>query len=104
MAVLYITECAQMGWTTRNNMLIPAPSMPPVAEQHLTISASSSASTAFAATTTFVLVATDATCSLAWTSTSVTVSAVTTSQRMAAGESRFYTVYAGGTVSVIANT
>jgi hypothetical protein len=50
-----------------------------------------------------VMVETDATCSLAWSTNSTTVSATTSAQRMAAGEVRFYGVNPGATVAVVSN-
>jgi paraquat-inducible protein B len=51
------------------------------------------------------MVETDATCSLAWTSSAtVTATATTSAQRMAAGETRFYMVDPGGSLSVVSNS
>jgi hypothetical protein len=104
MATLYITEFSNIG-VMNNATYAQAPSMPPLAEQHLSITTTSAASSTFSARTLGVLLNTDATCSLAWSTTSsTTVSAVTTAQRMAAGETRFYGVNPGFTVAVIANS
>lgn len=104
MATLYITECANIGETLIGGKVVQAPSTPPTAEQHLTISGSSNASAAFNAATSFVMVHTDAICSLAWSASASTPTAVTTAQRMGANETRFYTVIPGGTLAVISNT
>lgn len=104
MATLYITECAEIGETLKGGRLVQAPAMPPIAEQHITISGSSTASAAFNAATSFVMVHTDAICSLAWSTNSTPPTAVTTAQRLAANETRFYVVVPGGTLAVISNT
>ena len=104
MAVLYVTECSQLGYTTNGQQLIMAPFMPPVAEQTVGVSGTATSSNTFSALTHFVMVNCDSTCSLAWSSTSTTVSAVTTAQRMSQYETRFYSVNPGGSVSVVSNT
>lgn len=106
MATLYITEfadatVADLTGSVTLQWPIPAPMTPPVAEQHIAITGSSTASAAFNANTTFVMVETDAICSLAWGSSPT---AVTTAQRMAANEVRFYGVVPGQKVAVISNT
>lgn len=106
MASLYITECSQIA-NIPNAYYAMAPSMPPQAEQKLTITTTSTASNTFSANTFFVMVETDATCSLAWSTqsgTASTVSATTSAQRMAAGEVRFYGVNPGFTLAVITNS
>ena len=95
MATLYITEFQSPS----QNFL--APQTPPVAEQHVAISGSSTQSAAFNALTTFVMVETDAICSLAW---GADPTAVTTAQRMNANEVRFYGVVPGQKLAVIVNT
>src|SRR5262245_27951532 len=104
MAFLYVTEVSQLVYAP-NSALVQAPFMPPVAEQRLSITTSSVASVTFSATTRFVMVHTDAVCCLAWGGvTTSTVSAVTTSQRLAANETRFYGVNSGSSLAVIAGT
>lgn len=105
MASLYITECSQIA-NIPNAYYAMAPSMPPQAEQKLTITTTSTASNTFTANTYFVIVETDATCSLAWSTGSGTASiatATTSAQRMAAGEVRFYGVNPGFSLSVVSN-
>jgi hypothetical protein len=106
MAVLYITEfssstMAGLTNTSTPSYPIPAPMTPPVAEQHVAIGAMSAPSAAFNAATNFVMIETDAICSLAFGASPV---AVTTAHRMAANEVRFYGVVPGQAVAVIANT
>lgn len=103
MATLYITECRTIA-AVSNATFAQAPCMPGTAEQHLTITTTSTASSVFNSSTYFVMLATDATCSLAWSTNSTTATAVTTAQRMAAGEVRFYGVNPGGSVSVVSNS
>ena len=106
MATLYITEFADgtlagVVGSPSPQFPIPAPMTPPVAEQHVGISDSSTQSAAFNAATTFVMVATDAICSLAWGDNPT---AVATAQRMAANEVRFYGVVPGQKLAVITNS
>lgn len=103
MASLYITECNQIA-NIPNAYYAMAPCMPGTAEQKLTITTTSTASNTFSATTFFVMVETDATCSLAFSTNSTTVSATTSAHRMAAGEVRFYGVNPGATISVVSNS
>lgn len=105
MATLYITECKSLGWAPLGGQLVQAPHMPPVNEQHISITTVSAASTTWSTNTFMVMVETDATCSLAWTSSAtVTATATTSQQRMAAGETRFYMVDPGGSLSVVSNS
>ncbi len=103
MATLYISEFS--GWGSFNSQIFQgALGTPPVAEQKLSITTTSTASSTFSSTTHLVLIETDAICSLAWSAGSTTVSATTSAQRMAAGEARIYAVIPGGSVSVVTNT
>jgi hypothetical protein len=105
LASLYITECKSLGWAPLGGQLVQAPHMPPVNEQKLSITTTSTASTTWTANTFMVMVETDATCSLAWTSSAtVTATATTSAQRMAAGETRFYMVDPGGSLAVVTNS
>lgn len=100
MAVLYITEYKALAQTViRQN--VAAPGAYAVAEQHLAIGASSVASAAFNTATTYIMVHTDAICSLAF---GPTPTAVATAHRMAANETRFYGVNPGDKIAVITNT
>ncbi len=103
MASLYVTECNQIA-PIPQGYFAQAPSMPPVAEQKLTITTTSTMSSTFSAKTTFVMVECDATCSLAWSADGTTATATTSAHRMAAGEVRFYGVNPGGAVAVVTNT
>lgn len=94
---LFLTEYRDIGRDTGSNF-IAAGMEPSVAEQTITASGTSGTSAAFNAQTSFVMVhAQEAVC-LKWgTGTPV---AVTTAQRMAAGETRFYGVPAGRSFKV----
>ncbi len=100
MATLYITEIANLVFDNRSNA-VAAPAMPPVAEQAVAITGGSVQSAAFQTLTRFVMVSTDSICSLAW---GANPTAVTTAQRMAANETRFYGVIPGQKLAAIANT
>src|SRR5689334_2254159 len=103
MATLYITECNQIA-SIPNAYYAMAPCMPPAGEQKLSITTTSTASNTFSVNTYFLMLETDATCSLAFSSAGTTVSATTSAHRMAAGEVRFYGVNPGATVAVVTNT
>lgn len=104
MSTLYITELKDMPVLNTAGVIPQCPQVPGLAEQAITISGASTASAAFNANTTFVMLHTDVICSLAWSETASAATAVITAQRMAANETRFYGVRGGGKVSVIANT
>lgn len=88
---LFITEYASLASDTFDSR-IAAAQEPALAEQQLTISGSSAASAAFNARTSFVMLhAQEATC-LKW---GTAPTAVTTAQRMGAGETRFVGVPVG---------
>lgn len=104
MAKLYITElsAATMAGLNGSPTLsypIPAPKVPPVAEQNLAIGGTSVPSAAFNAATRFIMVNCDTACCLAW---GAAPTAVNTAQRMSANETRFYGVTAGQKLAVIA--
>ena len=106
MAVLYITEFSNgtvaplLGDVTLDYP-IPAPMTPPVAEQNVPFTGTSVQSDPFNDATTFIMVNTDAACSLAF---GADPTAVVTAQRLAANETRFYGVTPGELVAVIANS
>lgn len=100
MAVLYITEYINIITDDKLNS-VAAPHEPNNGEQHVAIGGASAQSAAFAAATNFVMVHTDAICSLAF---GPDPTAVTTAHRMAANETRFVGVIPGQKVAVIANT
>lgn len=82
---LFITEYASLARDTFDYM-IPAGEEPAVANQSITISGTSAQSAAFNARTSFVMIhAQEATC-LAW---GTNPTAVTSQQRIAAGETRY---------------
>ncbi len=104
MATLYITEFSGLG-QFNSQIFQNAPACPPLADQKLTITTTSTASTTFSANTHLIQVETDAICSLAFsTTTDSTVSATTSAMRLAAGETRLYGVNPGFSVAVVTNT
>lgn len=111
MATLYITEftsgtMAGLGSVTASYP-IPAPAVNSInAEQHVQISGASVLSNPFNDLTTFVMVNCDSACALAWGPTTSPPTAVATSQRLGANETRFYGVPVGKKweVAVIAAT
>lgn len=100
MATLYITEVTILPRDIQQQT-IPAPYMPPIAEQTVAISGASTQSAAFNTNTRFILVNCDATCSLAF---GPNPSAVLTAHRMPANETRFYGVNPGDKIAVISNS
>ncbi len=104
MASLYITEFTGLG-QFNSQIFQGAPACPPVTNQKLTITTTSTASSTFSSTTHLIQVETDAICSLAFsTTTDTTVSATTSAMRLAAGDARLYSVNPGFSVSVVTNT
>lgn len=75
---------------------------PPIAEQKITISGSSTASAAFQATTRLVRIHTDAICSIKFGATAPTVD--NTSMRLPADTIEYFSVNNNSFVSVISNT
>jgi hypothetical protein len=100
MAVLYITECDSLALESYGRP-IAAPRMAPIAEQHVAIGGSSAQSATFNPKTRFIMVHTDAICSIAW---GVNPTAVATAQRLAANETRYYGVNPGEKIAVITNS
>lgn len=102
MAVLYIAEFAQLPIYQGNN--VPAPEMPPIAEQTVAIGAEAD-SAAFNAKTRVVRVHTDAICSIAF---GASPTATTSNARLAANSTEFFSVRPdltpGLKLSVITNT
>ena len=104
MAFLYITETSGVANVNNATFAQDAPAMPPLGEKVLAITTTSTASTTFSAQTKLILVSTDAICSLAFSTSSTTVSATTSAHRMPANTTRLYGVTPGGTISVVSNT
>src|SRR5437868_3349 len=103
MATLYVTECTQLGQDKYGNE-IAAPlvgSAASVTEQTVAIGGSSAASAAFGSRTRFIIVHTDAICSIAF---GVSPVAAASAHRLAANETRFYGVNPGDAIAVITNT
>lgn len=105
MAFLYIDEYANLPQLNSMNAIPQAPVAPPIATQKIAIGGGSVASAAFNAGTKFVLLHTDAICSIAFNAFGTADPVATaSSSRMNANETRFYGVYATGKVAVITNT
>lgn len=96
MATLYITEFSKFAHDFSGGT-VPAPLMPGIAEQAITITGTSAQSAAFSATTTNILVHTDTACFLAF---GANPTAVNTAHGVGAGETRFYGVAAGSKIAV----
>lgn len=88
---LFLTEYRDSAKDTGSNF-IAAGLEPSVAEQAMTLTGSSTLSAVFNAQTSFVLVHAQEAACLSW---GKSPTAVTTKQRMAAGETRYYGIPAG---------
>lgn len=101
MAVLYITEYADMGQTVRGGAQVAQ--SPAIAAQTVAIGGSSTQSTAVNAATTYLRIHTDAICSIV---ISANPTATATSKRLAADQTEYFGVPLGGAykVAVITNT
>jgi hypothetical protein len=103
MATLYITEFSSLSVDSFRNQVV-APSVPPVTEQSISITGSSSMSNTFNNATRFIMVNCDSACSLGFAGDGDEPVAVTTAHRLAANETRFYGVLGrGASLAVIAN-
>lgn len=102
MAVLYVTEFNGQG-LDNNGRSIPVAEQPPTAEQHVSIGGSSTASSAFNNNTRLIRLHTDAICSI---EIGASPTATTTTARMAANQTEYFTVpgSSGYAVAVISNT
>lgn len=101
MAVLYISE--YVNEPVINGRFINAASEPAIAEQHVAIGSTSTASAAFNVLTKFVRIHTDAICSIAF---GASPTAVATAKRLAANSTEYFGVppLLGYSVAVITNT
>lgn len=100
MATLYITELRHVGFDGTSAPVM-APTVPAVNEQAVGISGVSSSSAILNSETRFVMLHTDTTCCLAFGDTPT---AVVGAHRMAANETRFYSVLAGSMIAVITSS
>lgn len=104
MATLYIAEYAGVANASiaYGPSKVPgqAPQTPPLAEQTLNIAGSATASNPFGPNTAMVRVNCDATCSVAF---GITPIATATNQRLVAGQTEFFGVVPGHSISVISN-
>ena len=103
MAPLYITEYNKLGNTDRFDQTVMAPYAIPVTTQTVAISGASARSAPFNASTRFVFITTDTTCSIAFTADNTSV-ATDANERLVQDAGRFYAVNPSGTVSVISNS
>jgi hypothetical protein len=108
MSTLYVREYSGIG-TTKNvsgigpaNLVTQGPVEPGTDQAPITISASSAASAAFAATTQLVRVNTDSVCSVVFGPVGTT--ATTSNARLAANQTEYFRVVPGNIVAVITNT
>src|SRR5258708_27402227 len=103
MAKLYVTEYSDEGQTVRGASQIAAENAATVEQTPVVISGSSLSSAAFAATTQFVRIHTDAICSIAF-GTAPTATANT--RRLAADQTEYFGVPLGASykVAVITNS
>lgn len=108
MSNLYVTEYSGLGYVASGTdgmsykVTAQAPLGPPNAEQKLGISGSSAASAAFNQYTRLIRVHTDVVCSIYVGGTSP--SATTSSGRMAANQTEYFSVNPGDAIAVIANS
>jgi len=102
MATLYVAEFVGLP-LQRQGGVVELALVPPGVEQTVAIGAGSVASSAFAATTTYVRIHTDAICSIAF---GTAPTAVATTMRMVAGQTEYFAVPVGLSfkVAVITNT
>lgn len=102
MTVLYITEFASQGMDNYGRA-IQVGKVPPLAEQTVSISGSSTASSAFNAATNMVRIHTDSICSIEF---GTAPTATTSTARLAANQTEYFTVPNGQSykVAVITNT
>lgn len=100
MATLYISEYANLGWS--NSSTQPQVVFePPLAEQTIAISGSSTQSSAFNANTRVIRVHPDVICSVL---VGTNPTALATSKRMPADNIEYFSVTPGAKIAVITNT
>jgi dihydrofolate reductase len=80
------------------------PQHPPIARQVVVIGGASTASQAFNEATKMIRMHTDVVCSFRIGDAGATPTALTTDDRMAAGQTEFANVFPGAKIAVIANT
>lgn len=104
MATLYVTEYSGMAVVNQNaGLMLPSGNVaqtPQLVEQIVSISGSASSSSAFGKATTLVRLHCDAICSVSFGSAP---SATTSSARMVVGQTEYFGVIPGHSVSVISN-
>ena len=111
MAAVYVTEYSQMatvGQANTNALMNlgnstgqgQAAQVPPVAEQVVSITGSTTQSASFNASTKFIRINTDAICSIAF---GPNPTATATSQRFAANQTEYFGIAPGDKLAVITN-
>ena len=100
MALLYITEYADIVQTVRGGTAIPVD--PPIAQQTVAIGGTSAQSAAFNVATRFIRIHVDAICSVTCNTTNPTATAA--NGRFAANQTEFRGVTGGLKLAVITNT
>lgn len=105
MATLFISEFSDLPFTS-NGVIQGAAAQNWIEDQHITIAASSAPSAAFNPATTYVLLSTDAACSIAWTAPGATVNPATANNLFlpANMQPKLFGVAGGMIVSAITNT
>lgn len=100
MSTLYISEYDDIGYDVGGTIL-PIATEPPVAEQTVSISGSSTQSSAFNASTRFIRVHTDAICSILIGSNPT---ATASKKRLRADHTEYFAVVPGHKLAVISNS
>jgi hypothetical protein len=101
MPTLYITELANVGADTQA-CGVAAPRVPPLNEQTINLTGSSTPSAPWGPNTRYVMLNTDTACYLAWGPPTPVVPGP--QQRMGANETRFYGVIAGQMLAAMAGS
>lgn len=108
MAVLYVTEYTTFGHDSRGHA-VPAPQIPPVADDTVAIGGGSLNSDPFNDATRLVELHCDVICHIAWSTDAQVkggnqVAATTSHKRLPADTTQFFTVEPGCSVAVIQGT
>lgn len=102
MATLYVTEYAELAAAQGGGRVAQVPMEPPLVEQAIAITGSSTQTAAFNAKTTLLRVETDAICGYTFGTnpTATVASAGLGSARLVAGQTQFHAVRAGTAMKV----
>ena len=101
MATLYITELKGLAKDSLNGFVTPVAELPEIANQTVTVSGSTTQSSAFNAATGLIRVISDSVCSV---SVGINPTATTSTMRMAADSAEYFRVAPGQKLAVISNT